>query len=194
MKKSLTIIGAVMIIIVIIFICAWIWVDGLKEDTAITKKKMDEVLDAYPKFNEEVDNFSKLRNQLYESKEDLYLETLRDNAASWNTFMENYKNSIMKVENTALILKKNCAEEYGDVNVSSKCTTFKANYEAAHNYYISDVKMYNQMVDEYDVYNAEHGNGYAKVNKASYGPYDDYIDYDKDGEYFGKDEVVADER
>ena len=183
-----------MIIIVIIFICAWIWVDGLKEDTAITKKKMDEVLDAYPKFNEEVDNFSKLRNQLYESKEDLYLETLRDNAASWNTFMENYKNSIMKVENTALILKKNCAEEYGDVNVSSKCTTFKANYEAAHNYYISDVKMYNQMVDEYDVYNAEHGNGYAKVNKASYGPYDDYIDYDKDGEYFGKDEVVADER
>ena len=194
MKKSLTIIGVVMIIIVIIFICAWIWVDGLKEDTAITKKKMDEVLDAYPKFNEEVDNFSKLRNQLYESKEDLYLETLRDNAASWNTFMENYKNSIMKVENTALILKKNCAEEYGDVNVSSKCTTFKANYEAAHNYYISDVKMYNQMVDEYDVYNAEHGNGYAKVNKASYGPYDDYIDYDKDGEYFGKDEVVADER
>ena len=194
MKKSLTIIGVVVIIIVIIFICAWIWVDGLKEDTAITKKKMDEVLDAYPKFNEEVDNFSKLRNQLYESKEDLYLETLRDNAASWNTFMENYKNSIMKVENTALILKKNCAEEYGDVNVSSKCTTFKANYEAAHNYYISDVKMYNQMVDEYDVYNAEHGNGYAKVNKASYGPYDDYIDYDKDGEYFGKDEVVADER
>ena len=194
MKKSLTIIGVVMIIIVIIFICAWVWVDGLKEDTAITKKKMDEVLDAYPKFNEEVDNFSKLRNQLYESKEDLYLETLRDNAASWNTFMENYKNSIMKVENTALILKKNCAEEYGDVNVSSKCTTFKANYEAAHNYYISDVKMYNQMVDEYDVYNAEHGNGYAKVNKASYGPYDDYIDYDKDGEYFGKDEVVADER
>ena len=194
MKKSLTIIGVVMIIIVIIFICAWIWVDGLKEDTAITKKKMDEVLDAYPKFNEEVDNFSKLRNQLYESKEDLYLETLRDNAASWNTFMENYKNSIMKVENTALILKKNCAEEYGDVNVSSKCTTFKANYEAAHNYYISDVKMYNQMVDEYDEYNAEHGNGYAKVNKALYGPYDDYIDYDKDGEYFGKDEVVADER
>lgn len=194
MKKSLTIIGVVMIIIVIIFICAWIWVDGLKEDTAITKKKMDEVLETYPKFNEEVDNFSKLRNQLYESKEDLYLETLRDNAASWNTFMENYKNSIMKVENTALILKKNCAEEYGDVNVSSKCTTFKANYEAAHNYYISDVKMYNQMVDEYDVYNAEHGNGYAKVNKASYGPYDDYIDYDKDGEYFGKDEVVADER
>lgn len=194
MKKSLTIIGVVVIIIVIIFICAWIWVDGLKEDTAITKKKMDEVLDAYPKFNEEVDNFSKLRNQLYESKEDLYLETLRDNAASWNTFMENYKNSIMKVENTALILKKNCAEEYGDVNVSSKCTTFKANYEAAHNYYISDVKMYNQMVDEYDEYNAEHGNGYAKVNNASYGPYDDYIDYDKDGEYFGKDEVVADER
>lgn len=187
MKKSLMIIGIVIIIIVVVFIGAWIWIDGLKEDTTTTKKKMDEILEAYPKFNEEVDNFSTLRNQLYEYKENLFLETLRDNADAWNTFMENYRAQIMKVEDAASILKEDCKIEYGDVNVSSKCTTFKANYEAAHNYYISDVKMYNEMVSDYEEYNAEHGNQYATVNKALYGPYDDYIDYDKDGEYFGEE-------
>ncbi len=194
MKKSLMIIGIVIVIIVILFIGAWIWVDGLKEDKEATQKKMDEILAAYPKFNEEVDNFSELRNQLYKYRENLYLETLRDKASDWNTFMENYRNGIMKVEDSAKVLKENCDVDYGDVKVSSTCTKFKANYEAAQNYYISDVKMYNQMVSEYDEYNAEHGNHYAKLNKALYGSYADYIDYDEDGEYFGKEEVSTDER
>ena len=174
MKKSLKIIGIVIIIIAIIFIGAWIWVDGLKEDRAETQAKMDEILKAYPNFNEAVDDFSNLRNQFYSYKEDLYLETLRDNADAWNTFMKTY-------------------EEYGDVNVSNKCTMFKANYESAMNYYISDIKLYNQMVDEYSKYNLENGNSYPKVNEGTLPIYKDYIDYDKDGEYFGKEEVSLDE-
>lgn len=193
MKKSLKIIGIVIIIIAIIFIAAWIWVDGLKEDRAATQAKMDEILEAYPNFNKAVDEFSNLRNQFYGYKEDLYLETLRDNAEAWNTFMAGYANGIQKVEDTAKVLKEDCQSEYGDVNVSSKCTTFKANYEAAMNYYISDVKMYNQMVDEYDKYNAQNGNKYPTVNEGKFPVYTDYIDYDKDGEYFGKEEVSLDE-
>ena len=193
MKKSLKIIGIVIIIIAIIFIEAWIWVDGLKEDRAETQAKMDEILKAYPNFNEAVDDFSNLRNQFYSYKEDLYLETLRDNADAWNTFMKTYEDGIKKVENTALVLKKDCDAEYGDVNVSNKCTMFKANYESAMNYYISDIKLYNQMVDEYSKYNLENGNSYPKVNEGTLPIYKDYIDYDKDGEYFGKEEVSLDE-
>ena len=187
MKKSLMIIGIVIIVIIIVFIGAWIWVDGLKEDTLLTKEKMNEILEAYPKFNTEVDNFSKARNQLYEYKENLYLETLRDNVDGWNTFMVNYRKNIENVESAAKVLKENCDIEYGDVNVNSKCTTFKANYEAAQNYYISDVKMYNDMVNDYEEYNLEHGNQYKKLEKALYGEYGDYIDYDEDGEFFGKE-------
>lgn len=185
MKKSLIIIGTVIIIIVILFAGAWIWVSGLKEDTAETKKKMDAILKAYPDFNTAVDDFSNLRNQFYEYKEDLYLETLRDNAEAWNNFIKTYEDGIKKVDDTAKELKEFCNLEYGDVNVSSKCITFKANYEAANNYYISDAKLYNELVDEYDKYNS---NGvYASVNKANLVVYKDYIDYDKDGEYFGKE-------
>lgn len=193
MKKSLMIIGVVVLIIVVIFIGAWIWVDGLKEDKAATKVKMDEIKEAYPDFNTAVDEFSNLRNQFYTYKEDLYLETLRDNSEEWNNFINTYMAGIQKVEDSARILKENCDIEYGDVSVSTKCNTFKANYEAAMNYYISDAKLYNQMVDEYDKYNAENGNTFAKVNRAELSIYQDYIDYDKDGECFGKEEASLNE-
>lgn len=193
MKKSLMIIGVVVLIIVVIFIGAWIWVDGLKEDKAATKVKMDEIKEAYPDFNIAVDEFSNLRNQFYTYKEDLYLETLRDNSEEWNNFINTYMAGIQKVEDSARTLKENCDIEYGDVSVSTKCNTFKANYEAAMNYYISDAKLYNQMVDEYDKYNSENGNTFAKVNRAELSIYQDYIDYDKDGECFGKEEASLNE-
>lgn len=193
MKKSLIIIGIVILIIVIIFIGAWIWVDGLKEDTAITKEKMDEIKEAYPNFNTAVDEFSSLRNQFYTYKEDLFLETLRDKAGDWNNFINTYMASIQKVEDSAKVLKENCKIEYGDVSVSTKCNTFKVNYEAAMNYYITDAKLYNQIVDEYDKYNAENGGTFARVNKAELKIYQDYIDYDEDGECFGKEEESLNE-
>ena len=193
MKKSLMIIGVVILIIVVIFIGAWIWVDGLKVDKAATKVKMDEIKEAYPDFNTAVDEFSNLRNQFYTYKEDLYLETLRDNSEEWNNFINTYMAGIQKVEDSAKTLKENCDIEYGDVSVSTKCNTFKANYEAAMNYYISDAKLYNQMVDEYDKYNSENGNTFAKVNRAELTIYQDYIDYDKDGECFGKEEASLNE-
>lgn len=194
MKKSLTIIGVVILVTAIIFIGAWVWFSELKEDRAVTQEKMDKILEAYPTFNQMVNDFSNLRNQFYSYKEDLYLETLRDNAEAWNTFMSNYADGIQKVEDSAQVLKENCDLEYGDVKVSTKCTNFKVNYEAAMNYYISDVKLYNQMVSEYEKYNTEGGGKYPVVNKAEYKIYEDYIDYDKDGEYFGKEVTANEER
>ena len=182
-----------MVIIALVFAAAWIWALGLKEDKADTQTKMDKILAAYPDFNEAVDNYSEMRNQFYEYKEDLYIETLISNAEAWNTFIASYSDSIQAVEDAAQDLKENCQLEYGDVNVSTKCETFKVNYEAAHNYYISDAKLYNSLVDEYDEYNSENGGIYPSVNKAELLIYTDYIDYDEDGEYFGKEEVTENE-
>lgn len=189
MKKSLKIVGIVLLIIVILFVGACFWVNGLKEDKAATKKKTDKILNSYSDFNKSVDEFSTLRNKFYEYKEDLYIETLSTNATAWNDFITSYEAAIKKVDTTAKNLKENCTIEYGDVRANSRCTTFKANYEAANNYYISDAKLYNELIDEYNEYNKKNNNKYAEVNKAKFVVYKDYIDYDKDGEYFGKEEV-----
>ncbi|MEI3507648.1 MAG: hypothetical protein V8R01_00670 [Bacilli bacterium] len=56
------------------------------------------------------------------------------------------------------------------------------------NYYITDIKGYNKTVDEYNTWVTEGGYNYGKLNKAKFVVYKDYIDFDKDGEYFGKEE------
>lgn len=194
MKKSLKVIGVVFIIIAILFVLAWIWASGLKEDQEETKKTMKLVLDSYENFNNRVEEFSNYRNKFYEMKEDLFLETLGENAEEWNDFIVKYADSISEVEKSSKNLKENCEIKYGDVNTNSKCTAFKANYEAAHNYYISDIKLYNDLIDDYDKWNKEEDNKYPEVKKGTYPVYKKYIDFDKDGEYFGKEEVSSNER
>lgn len=186
MKKSLKIIGIVTLIMAILFVLACVYYNGLKEDTKATAKKTNQIIKAYPAFTKAVDDFSKLRTQFYELKEDLYVDTLKDNVDGWNGFISNYEKAISKVDKKAKILKKNCKIKYGDVRANTRCTTFKANYEAANNYYINDVKMYNKLIDEYESYNEESGNKYGTAYKMRYVVYKKYIDYDKDGEYFGK--------
>ena len=193
MKKSLKVIGIVFIIIAILFVCAWIWASGLKEDQKETKKTMKLVLDSYDNFNNRVEEFSDYRNKFYEMKEDLFLETLSEQALEWNKFIKEYANAISEVEKSSKNLKKNCQIKYGDVNTNSKCTTFKANYEAANNYYISDIKLYNELIDDYDKWNKEEGGKYSQVEKGSYPVYKKYIDFDGDGEYFGKEEAEKNE-
>ena len=194
MKKSLKIIGIVFVIIAILFVCAWIWASGLKEDQKETKKTMKLILDSYGQFNNRVEEFSDYRNKFYEMKDDIYLETLSEKADEWNKFIKEYAESISLVEKASKNLKKNCQIKYGDVNTNSKCTTFKANYEAANNYYISDIKFYNGLIDEYNKWNEEEGNKENKVNKGTYPVYKKYIDFDKDREFFGKEEVNKDEQ
>ncbi len=193
MKKSLKVIGIVFIIIVILFVLAWIWASGLKEDQKETKKTMKLVLDSYDNFNNRVEEFSDFRNKFYEMKEDLFLETLSEKASEWNDFMDKYAESISEVEKASSNLKENCEIKYGDVNTNSKCTAFKANYEAAHNYYISDIKLYNGLIDDYNKWNSEEGGKYSQVEKGKYPVYKKYIDFDKDGEYFGKEEAEKNE-
>ncbi len=187
MKRFLKIIGIVIVINAILFALAWIWISGIKEDQKQTKKKMKIIQNAYVDFNKTIDEFSDMRNNLYEQREDLYYETLADSADYWNKFIDNYAKEVEKLEKNSKDLKKNCKIKYGDVNTRSKCTNFVANYEAAHNYYISDIKMYNNLVDDYKKWNED--NKYPSLNKGTFPIYEKYIDFDEDGEYFGKEEV-----
>ena len=191
MKKVVMILVIVVIILAICFTLISVWVSGFQKDTEETKAMMNEILDSYDDFNSSVDEFSNKRNSFYGFKENLYLEELATNTDGWNTFMNEYKEVFQKVYDTSEVLRENCTIEYGDVNVNSKCTTFKANFEAAVNYYISDVNSYNLIVDEYNAWNTS--GTYPVLNKASYVVYEDYIDYDEDGEYFGKEEVAVNE-
>ena len=108
----------------------------------------------------------------------------------WNDLTDRYAKVIEEVENNSKTLKKNCKIKFADINASSSCTNFTANYEAAINYYINDVKGYNKMVKQYNDWVDENKYNYEKLKDGVFPIGEEYIDFDKDGEYFGKGDKV----
>ena len=104
-----------------------------------------------------------------------------------NKFMEDYADSIKDVEKNSKTLKNNCVVKFADLKANSSCTNFKANYEAAMNYYITDIKNYDKTVEQFNKW-AEENNKEGRLKEGTYPVYKKYIDFDEDGEYFGKGE------
>lgn len=188
MKKFKIAIIAIILVIIVLGIGIWFYIKSFEEDRELTKLKVKEINEAYPKFDQAINEFSKLRSDLYDNDEDLYYESLSFNANDWNSFITKYEDSIKNFESASTVLKKDCTVEYGDISARTKCNNFKANYEAANNYFITDIKMYNEMVDNYNKWNKEQGGKHPSIKKGELTVYDKYIDFDGDGEYFGKEE------
>ena len=192
MKRKIFII-ILFLILVIMGVVVYFFIDSIKEDQAITSEKAKEISKAYEKFDSSINAFATLREEYYVSRENTFLEEFSQSIDSWNDFANRYEKSITDVEKNSKVLKENCTVRFADVNVNSKCTTFKANYEAAMNYYITDAKNYNKTVKQYNDWVEQNGNKYGKLNKIKYVVYKKYIDFDKDGEYFGKGESKDEE-
>lgn len=185
-KETILKILITLIILILIGLGIFTFIASFKEDKEITKEKMNEITKNYEKFNNSVLTFAKGRDYIYNQKENTYLEEYSKNTDVWNKMIEDHKKNIESVEKNSKNLKENCVHKYADPNINSKCTIFKSTYEAAMNYYISDIKNHNKDVDEYNKW--AKNNNKNQLNKGELTIYKDYIDYDKDKEYFGKEE------
>ena len=164
----------------------YFFIDSIKEDQAITKEKSKEIVSSYKKFNSSIREFASLREEYYQARENTFLEEFSKDTDYWNDLMARYAKSIEDVESNSKMLKESCKVKFADINASSSCTNFNANYEAAMNYYITDVKNHNKTVKQYNDWVDENKYNYGKLNEGSFPVYKKYIDFDKDGEYFGK--------
>ena len=190
MKKKIIIVIIIVIVFILLGLGFYALIKSVKEDQQLTTETMNEIIKSYDDFNKSVQTFVTTRAQFYEYRENTYLEEFAQNYQGWNEFMPTYARTIENVEKSSQVLKENCQIQFADPNVNSRCTTFKADYEAAMNYYIADIVTYNQNVDEYNQWNQEGNYNYGVLNKAQLHVYQDYIDFDKDGEYFGKGETT----
>ena len=189
MKRKI-VIALLLFLLFVIGLGGYFFIDSIKEDQAITKEKSKEIVDAYKEFNSLIQAFATLREEYYGARENTFLEEFSKDTGYWNDLIERYANSIKDVEDKSKVLKINCKIKFADINANSSCTNFKANYEAAMNYYITDVKGFNKVVKQYNDWIDENKYSYEKLKEGSFPVYKKYIDFDNDGEYFGKDENI----
>jgi len=187
MKKKIALIIILIIVLVLLIFGIYTFITSFKEDKKITAEKANQIIESYNQFNENVLTFAKERDNIYKLRENTYLEEFAKNTDGWDKLMNTHSQNIKKIEQSSKLLKENCKFTFADPNVNSKCTVFKSTYEAANNYYISDIKSYNKTVKEYNDWAKT--NNKPTLNQIKLEIHKNYIDYDKDGEYFGKEET-----
>ncbi len=160
---------------------------GLKNDKEETYKRMDTVSDSFESFSTNVSAFEDMRDELYNSVlSNVYYDSLYSNDTYIKTRLSNYENLVDELKKNTNNLDKLCTDVYyPESEINNKCINYKSIYEQVVNYFVSDIKTYNQNIVNYNNYQASLGSGLLlksyKTNKK-------YIDYNGDGSYDGKEE------
>lgn len=187
MKKKWIIISVIFVILIIGLICGIsLFIKSFNEDKKQTLQIMENIKEKYKEFSPFIDQFSSKRAEFYTAKDELfYLESINDNREKINILMSDYNKIVMDVDSTSKYLQENCNRKYSSSSVNNTCNLFKQEYEAVMNYYITDLKVYNTLVAEYNNWIIDNGLTYEPLVEQKLSFYSDYIDYDKDGSYLG---------
>lgn len=183
-KKVVIIVSVVIVLFITIFI---IWfINDLKQDQKNTRKVMSKVETLYDNFGDSIDTFNDIRNDLYLNVFDnIYYDTLVENDENVKKSFIEYESSVHIVTDKASDLKEICGRaHYPDKNINLKCQQFKNVYEQVINAFKSDVDLYNSTIDNYNSSNSK------TIVLEKIKTNIDYIDYNKDGKYEGKEEIA----
>ena len=78
MKRKI-VISILALILIGLGVLVFLFINSIKEDQAITKEKADEIIAAYEKFDEAINQFANLREEYYVTRENTFLEEFAKN-------------------------------------------------------------------------------------------------------------------
>lgn len=160
---------------------------GLNEDRELTFRRMDDVSSKFEDFSTMTTLFEDKREILYSSViGNTYYDSMLLNDTSSKASLKDYELMVDEISRLVSSLDKLCDDVYypdGDVN--NKCINYKGIYEQVVNYFVGDIKAYNNNVLKFNQYQASLQSN-AKI--LEYETTKDYIDYNKDKQFDGKEE------
>lgn len=185
MKKIVIIISIILVVLGLVF-GGVVFVKNFNEDQAKTLAVMEQIKEEYNNFSPYVEKFSSERTKFYtETEEMFFLENIDTNREAINQLLVEYNDIVMEAHDKSAYLRENCDRQYASSSVNNTCNLFKQGYEAIINYYITDIDVYNNVVEEYNNWLTENSLEQEPLAEIQFDLYKDYIDYDKDGSYLG---------
>lgn len=163
------------------------FISDLKKDREATLERMEDVKVQYRSFSDSIDVFNDLRNSLYLNVfENVYIDTMASNDVAVKEMLFNYESSVNGVTTAVLELSNLCGDIYFfDDNINEKCSGFSNVYEQVVNAFVSDVELYNNNILQYNEYQKE---SEEATLLESYVTEKEYIDYNNDKKFDGKEE------
>lgn len=164
------------IILIGIFILFISIINGKKE----ASKNMAVIRSSYTSLSESVNTYNEIRTELGDLLNNFMYDSFNEEQDKYKDIFIKYDEVIKKIDSNISNIDDRCNYIYSDNEVNKICNNYKGIYEKLINLYINDIDNYNNKVSSYNEYS---NSDIELVSKL----YDDYIDYNKDGIYEGKD-------
>ncbi len=188
-------------ILILIGITCVIWgfilmfINSVKKDQKAMNARMDTILKSYDNFSKKIEEYNTTRDTLHkEFLDKVYYETLEQQDVEFKNKLKNYEELVSNISvSTKDNLRKYCEEDiyYSSSEVNSKCAAFKQAYETMVNSFVDDINTYNNNLVQYNAWLDSTGKT-ENIKLEGYQTKKQYIDYNKDGEYSGRDEITSD--
>jgi len=159
----------------------------LQADREKTYNRINLVNDEFEIFSTNTSVFEVYRDELHESVlGNVYFESMYETDTFVKNKLSNYENLVDELDKNAKSLDDLCTDiYYPDSAANSKCSNYKTIYEQVVNYFVADIKSYNKNIKKYNDYQTSLG---SNLLIKEYKTDKDYIDYDQDKEFAGKEE------
>lgn len=194
-KKKLLILfllGAVSIITGLILL----FISNLKKDQKEMNDRISVIIKQYDEFSSEIEKVNATREELHKDFLDtIYYDTFEKNDTSYKNRLLEYEEAITKISKDNKTLKEYCNSNiyYSSSDANSKCSAFNLAYEQMVNSFVDDINKYNSNITKYNSWLDEQGNT-VSLKLEKYKTKKTYIDFNKDGDYSGKEEVEDNEK
>ena len=158
---------------------------GLRKDKENTLNLMRVVDDEFEVFSANTSVFEDFRESLYEEVlGSAVCGQFVENSTTINNKLSNYENLVDELDKSVIKLDKLCKDVYyPDSSTNSKCLNYKNIYEQANNYFVSDINTYNKNLNSCNELVTD-----SNLIMKEYSTNKNYIDYNGDKKYDGKDE------
>ena len=186
----LSLIGIMLIICGLIFM----FISSVKKDQKEMNSRMEKIISSYDDFSTNIEKFNTTRDSIHnEFLDKVYYETLEQNDTSYKNKLYEYEKLVSTISKDSKTLREYCKGDvyYSSSDANSKCTSFKLGYEEMVNTFVDDINIYNTNIKDYNAYLDSEGKT-DSIKLEEYKTEKTYIDYNKDGDYSGKEEDVND--
>ena len=173
-----------------------LFISNLKQDQKEMNNRISIIIKKYDKFSSELEKVNTTRDELHNDFLDtIYYDTFEKNDTSYKNRLLEYEEAVTKISKDNKTLKEYCNSNiyYSSSDANSKCSAFNLAYEQMVNSFVDDINKYNSNITKYNSWLDEQGNT-VSLKLEKYKTKKTYIDFNKDGDYSGKEEVVVDEK
>ena len=160
---------------------------GLKKDREVTYNRQLDVNQTFEVFSTNTSVFETFRDELYRDHlSNLYLEVMYQEDKELKNKLSNYESLVDELYKNAQELDVLCKDIYfPDSVANNRCKNYKVIYEQVNNYFVSDIKLYNENIKKYNDYQ---DSNQSLLRLRSYDSSKDYLDYNHDNRMDGKEE------